>query len=177
MSDKIEKTIDELKIEATELSIQFHANISAEKLAERIEAHYKASEEQSKVDLSGDTEDQGSEEDIAAALKVENTSNFQEYIHKQKREAEKTVIVTIIDNDSRVNNVTTTVTVSCSNEYFDLGTVILPLNDRVEIRQGHLNVLKELRIPQHLKNPNDPSISIMVVRPRYTIQYEQPATE
>jgi hypothetical protein len=177
MSDKIEKTIDELKTEALELGLQFHANISVDKLSDRIEAHYKASEEQSKVVLTGETGNQDSEEDLAAALKVENTSNFQQYVQKQKREAEKTVVVTIIDNDSRVNNVTTTVTVGSSNEYFDLGTVILPLNDRVEIRQGHLNVLKELRIPQHLKNPNDPSISVMVVRPRYTIQYEQPITE
>lgn len=175
MSDKIEKTLEELKTEAVELGVQFHANISAEKLSERIEAHYKASEEQSKVDLT-DTDEQ-SEEEAAIALKEENTSNFQLYVQKQKREAEKTQIVTIIDNDSRVNNVTTTVTVSSSNEYFDLGTVILPLNERVEIRQGHLNVLQELRIPQHIKNPNDPSISVMVVRPRYTIQYEQPVTE
>jgi hypothetical protein len=165
------KTLDELKVEAAELKIEFHPNISAPKLAEKIEAFYKASESESAPDTSGEGET-GDQDAEAEAQKEVDSSNFQDYIHKQKRDAEKTSIVTIIDNDSRVNNITTTLTVSCSNEYFDLGTVILPLNERVEVRQGHLNVLRDLRIPQHVKSIADPSISVMVMRPRYSIQYE-----
>lgn len=163
------KTIDELKIEATQLGLSFRSDISAEKLAEKIEAHYTASSAESVVVAKVEV----TEAEEAKALEVENTTSFQAYVQKQRREAEKTQIVTIIDNDSRVNNLTTTLTVTASNEYFDLGTVILPLNERVEVRQGHLNVLKELRIPQHIKSAADPSISTMVMRPRYTIQYEQ----
>lgn len=163
------KTIDELKVEATELKISFHPSISAEKLAQKIEDYYNASSAESVVLTKVET----TEEEDAQALVVENENSFQAYVQKQKREAEKTQIVTIIDNDSRVNNLTTTLTVTASNEYFDLGTVILPLNERVEVRQGHINVLKELRIPQHIKSQVDPSISTMVMRPRYTIQYEQ----
>lgn len=165
------KTLDELKIEAAELGITHNVNISADKLAAKIEAHYTASEQESAPSVDESDVEEESDEDVIA---VTNTSNFQSYIQAQKRAAEKTQIVTIIDNDSRVNNQTTTLTVSASNAYFDLGTVILPLNERVEVRQGHLNVLSELRIPQHMKNPNDPSISIMVMRPRYTVQFEQP---
>ena len=62
---------------------------------------------------------------------------------------------------------------NCSNEYFDLGTLILPLNEKVEVRQGHLDVLKEVRIPQHMSDPTNKAVSMMVMRPRYTIQYEQ----
>jgi hypothetical protein len=168
---KLSRTIDDVKAEARELKISFKENISTEKLLEKIEAKYKANEEESALIITdSDTESSESDEDKEAAF---NTLTLNEFIHKQKREAEKTRIVTIIDNDSRINNQTTTCTVSASNEFFDLGTIILPLNERVEVRQGHLNVLSELKIPQHIKNPKDPSISVMVMRPRYTIQYEQ----
>ena len=164
---------EELKLEATELNISFRSDISAEKLAAKIDDFYKASESQSTVILTPESEETKDADD-EAALKVTNTTNFQVYVQKARKDAEKTHIVTLIDNDSRVNNQTTTLTVSASNQYFDLGTVILPLNERVEVRQGHLNVIQELKIPQHVKNPKDPSISMMVMRPRYTVQFEQP---
>lgn len=165
-----EKSFDDLKTEAASLNIKYNANITQEGLAAKIESFYKASEAESKVTVVEPPE--GSEEETKAI----DTSNLQVYIQEQKRKAEKTKIVTIIDNDSRVNNQTTSCTVSSSNNYFDLGTVILPLNERVEVRQGHLNVLSELKIPQHIKNPKDPAISVMVMRPRYTIQYESDQT-
>jgi uncharacterized protein YabN with tetrapyrrole methylase and pyrophosphatase domain len=168
---KLSRTLDDVKAEARELQISFKENISIEKLLEKIEAKYKVNEKESDVTIS-DAEDTSTDTDEAKEAAL-NTLTLNEFIHKQKREAEKTRIVTIIDNDSRINNQTTTCTVSASNEFFDLGTVILLLNERVEVRQGHLNVLSELRIPQHIKNPKDPSISVMVMRPRYTIQYEQ----
>lgn len=163
------KTIEELKIEADQLGVTYRADITQEKLAAKIEAHYAKSENESKVTVNESSTEEQIEPDEALA----NASSFQRYVQEQKREALKTRIVTIIDNDSRVNNVTTTCTVSSSNEFFDLGTVILPLNERVEVRQGHLNVLSELKIPQHVKSQVDPSISKMVLRPRYTIQYDQ----
>ena len=89
-----------------------------------------------------------------------------------KADANKTRVVTIIDNDQRVNGQTTTCTVNCSNMYFDLGTIILPLNTPVEVRQGHLTVLKELEIPQHVKDTRSGLSTVRLV-PRYTISYEE----
>lgn len=165
---EIEKSFEELKAEATELGISFSANISAKSLAGRIEAHYAASENESKVKVNSDQE----EDELEVVSKKSKAKTFSEYVQKMKQAAEKKRIVVIIDNDSRVNNQTTTCTVSAGNDYFDLGTVVLPLNERVEVRQGHLSVLKEIRIPQHITD-NTTRTSKMVMRPRYSVQYSE----
>ena len=82
--------------------------------------------------------------------------------------ARETVIVTIIDNDTRENNQTTVAVVNCSNEWFDLGTVYIPLNVPIEVKRGHLNVLKEIEIPLHTLNPKS-GLNEIRLRPRYSI--------
>ena len=159
--------IDELKQEAKELGIKFNPNISETKLQERIDAWYE--EREKKV----------AEEEQENDLTVETTQNPQSRqqvnMGKLAREAEnkarKTRIVTIIDNDQRENSRTTSVTVNCSNEWFDLGQVILPLNTPVEVMQGHIDTLKEVEIPMHI--PNDKTgLNRTVLRKRYTITEE-----
>lgn len=171
MNDTIEQEISELdalKQEATELGITFSAKISAKALAERIEEHYnKAS-----TDAAIATE-------AAADNVVESRETIQQraelHMRTLARQAEaaarKTHVVTIIDNDQRVNNATTTCVVNCSNEYFDLGTIYLPLNEKVEVRQGHIEALLGVRIPQHVRSRTNAAMSETVMRPRYTIQY------
>lgn len=167
-------TLEELKDKAESLGVSFHPKISETKLNDKIEAFEKQSE----------VVEQASPEDdsfnVAEAVTKSSTnkpvtvvSDYRVIARELERVARKTFIVTIIDNDQRVNNHTTSCTVNCSNEYFDLGTLILPLNEKVEVRQGHLDVLKEVRIPQHISDPNNKAVSMMVMRPRYTIQYEQ----
>ena len=153
-----ETTLEELKQEATDLGIAFSPNIGAAKLQEKIDAYYASQEN------SGVTVAEESAETIAAVAKENSRA-------ARRAEANKTRIVKIIDNDSRVNGQATTVTVNCSNMYFDLGTIILPLNLPVEIRQGHLNVLKELTMPHHSKD-NKTGLSTVSMVPRYTISYE-----
>ena len=89
---------------------------------------------------------------------------------KMKARAEEKVVVTLIDNDTRENNQTTVAVVNCSNQYFDLGTVYIPLNVPVEVRRGHLEVLKDTQIPLHTKDPVS-GLSVTRIRPRYTISY------
>jgi len=152
-----ETTLEELKQEATDLGIAFSPNIGAAKLQEKIDAYY-ASQENSGVTVVEESAD------VTAAVAKENSRAA------RRAEAYKTRVVKIIDNDPRVNSQATTVTVNCSNMYFDLGTIILPLNLPVEIRQGHLNVLKELTMPLHSKDKTGLSTVSMI--PRYTISYE-----
>lgn len=159
----MDNKIDQLKQEATELGIKFNSNISEDKLAEKIEAHYKAAEEPSvpvqkteEVGVSGSTSDA--------------KQRMRQVAKELEAKARKTRVVVIIDNDQRINNVATSCTVNCSNAYFDLGTAILPLNENVEVREGHLEVLASVKIPQHVKDPNNPSVSKTVLRPRYSIQ-------
>lgn len=162
--------LDELKQEATELGLTFNPNISEAKLADKIETYYKSQETSAKELLTA-IKQKESEED----LEEKSAVNGKNLIARKAREAEararKTRVITIIDNDQRVNNQTTVATVSCSNMFFDLGTAHIPLNVPVEVRQGHIDVLKGVDIPQHGKDPKT-GLSRVDIRPRYTISYE-----
>lgn len=163
---QVTDTLEALKTEATELGIAFSPRISEKALAERIEAHYEAASKDSDLPVVSIVE---TSEEARADKAVRH---MRAYARDMEAKARKTRIVTIIDNDQRVNNVTTVATTNCSNDYFDLGTIILPLNEKVEVRQGHLDALAGVRIPQHVRSKKDAQMSETVMRPRYTIQYE-----
>lgn len=162
------KTLEELKQEAKDLGIKFVPNISAEKLAIKIEEFYESQETSDKEILEAAVEAKEKSEEKSAVSgkhsKIEKAKIAEEY-------ARKTRIITIIDNDQRVNNQTTVATVNCSNMYFDLGTAHIPLNVPVEVKQGHIDVLKGVEIPQHVKDPVS-GLHRVNIRPRYTISYE-----
>lgn len=179
----MKKSMQELKAEATDLGLTFKGNISAKDLSEKIENYYESQSNDGDFPVILEEEEQETE-DVTPAKSQANKAETPEqraaradhsmrtYARKMEAEARKTRVVTIIDNDQRVNNATTTCTANCSNEYFDLGTIILPLNERVEVRQGHLSALLGVRIPHHVRSTQDPAMSQTVMRPRYTIQYE-----
>lgn len=179
----MKKSMQELKAEATDLGITFKGNISAKDLSEKIENYYESQsnngdfpvmleEAEQEVEDVTPTKSQASKVETPDQRAARADHSMRTYARKMEAEARKTRVVTIIDNDQRVNNATTTCTANCSNEYFDLGTIILPLNERVEVRQGHLNALLGVRIPHHVRSTQDPAMSQTVMRPRYTIQYE-----
>lgn len=87
-----------------------------------------------------------------------------------KEAALKPHIVVITDNDQRENNYTQVVSVSCSNDYFDLGTMRIPLNTPVEVAQGFIDVLKEIQIPMHVRD-SVTGLGKTVLRHRYSIAY------
>ena len=87
-----------------------------------------------------------------------------------EKEARKTHIVVITDNDQRENNFTSTVPVTCGNDHFELGTKRIPLNVPVEVEQGFINVLKEIRIPLAVRGMDGSMTTSM--RNRYSISYE-----
>jgi hypothetical protein len=167
--------LDELKQEATELGIDFSDRIGEATLQSRIDTYYESQETSGK-------EIEKAVEAKEAAVEIEKSeeksavkSKRKRTIHERAKEAEKaarkTRVITIIDNDQRENNQTTSVPVSCGNGFFDLGTIILPLNMPVEVMQGHINTLREVEIPQHVKDPKT-NLSSVVLRKRYTISYE-----
>lgn len=173
--------IEDLKQEAAALGIKHHPNISADKLAAKIEEFYQAEEAKVEpIETVDDEEDALPEEEEVQVKQPQTKTNKKEaavapqksLAKRLEEKARRFRIVTIIDNDNRVNNVTTTCIVNCSNEYFDLGTLVIPLNEKVEVRQGHVDVLRSIRMLQHVRDPKDPTMSMSVLRPRYTIQYE-----
>ena len=160
--------IKDLKKEADDLGLTYSPNIGAAKLQAKIDEYYKSqetSEKELKEAIQARQPEQSEEKSAETGKKTKKSPR--EY----RKEAEKTRVVTIIDNDQRVNNMTSSCTVNCSNMHFDLGTVILPLNMPVEVRQGHLNVLKEIRTPQHVKDTKSGLSEVRMV-PRYTLSYE-----
>ena len=168
--------LKELKKEADELGVAYAKNISAEKLAEKIDTFYTSKEDSVMViteteppeELEG-TKEKGNDPRKSVPLSKEQ-------IKAEKRRtreigAKKTRVISLVDNDQRVNNHTTTCTVNCSNEYFDLGTRILPLNEKIEVAVGHINTLKEVQIPLHITDSKT-GMATVRMRPRYTISYE-----
>ena len=165
-------TLTELKNEAAALGIKHNANISEPKLKEKIDAHYKSQETSGAgVDALVKANEKAEESKNTGSGTLSKKQKISEKITRRAKEARKTKIVRIVDNDQRQNNHTTTCTVNCSNQYFDLGTRILPLNEPIEVAQGHINVLKEVMIPHHVKDTKT-GLSAAKQRNRYSISTE-----
>jgi hypothetical protein len=170
-------SLADLKTEADSLGIKYNPNISEEKLSARIEEFYAAQETNSINDVVAAIEAQATaankeSKNAEAKRELSPAEKIRIIARDNEAKARKKRIVTINDNDNRSNNHTTTCIVNCGNEYFDLGTVAIPLNIKVEVYQGHVDALRAVRIPQHVKDPKDPTLSRTVLRPRYSIQYE-----
>jgi len=154
--------IEELKTEADELGIKYSEKIGEETLAKRIEEAYKAKEVPVKIkeQEAGDTGININDPEMKFRLKIKEA----------EKEARKTKIVTITDNDPKENMYTTVASVTCGNEYFDLGTALLPLNEPIEVTVGHLGVLESLLMQVTVRNQNT-GLDNTVLRKRYSIQY------
>lgn len=169
---ELELDIEELKKEADQLGLKYMKNIGAEKLKAKIDEYYESQETSGKeiqeaVEAKEKSEEKSAESGDKRLAKLTK-------IAEKKAEANKTRVVTIIDNDQRVNSKVTTCKVTCANAYFDLGTVTIPLNVPVEVKQGHIDVLKSLRIPQHndMIKANKNSTGGYRLVPRFTVVYE-----
>lgn len=152
------KSLVSLQAEAKDLNITFDETTKAADLQAKIDAFYAEQEAKDATSVSKVIKE-SSEKEV----------NIMVLAKQAELEARKTRVVIITDNDSRVNNVTTMAVVDCFNAYFDLGTTRIPLNEPVEVMQGHINALAEVKIPIHLKD--DSGNSRTVIRTRYNIQY------
>jgi hypothetical protein len=175
MSDELNE-LENLKSEAATLGVTHSNSIGLVKLKEKIEKHYTDQETSGPevaalVEKAAAAEKTETIETTETAETVRNEISFSEKRITAEKKARKTRVVMIIDNDQRINNHTTTCTVNCSNAYFSLGTKLLPLNEKIEVAQGHINVLKEVRIPLHAHDPKT-GLSITKMRARYSISYE-----
>ena len=164
-------TLQELKQEATDLGIEFSANIGATKLAEKIDSYYK-SQETSGEEIQAAVKAKEAEEKSEDKPAVKGREDRFARAKRAEDRARQTKIITITDNDTRENNQTTVAIANCSNLYFDLGTVYIPLNIPVEVKQGHIDVLANVEIPLHVKDAKS-GLFKTEVRKRYSISYEQ----
>jgi hypothetical protein len=158
------KSLVTLKKEATELGLAFSEDVKAPELEAQINTHYEMLESQAVAE-----ELSAAQGDFTESVETRVAVSMGQLAAKAEADARKTKVVIINDNDNRENAHTTLAVVSCGNQYFDLGTVRIPLNDPVEVMVGHLQVLRELRIPQHVHD-NQSGLTKVVMRPRYSIQ-------
>ena len=169
-------TLQELKQEATELGIEFSANIGAAKLAEKIESFYSSQENSEKeiqeAEVAARALELEAEEKSEVKPAVSNNVSMSRHQRAKLAEekARKTRIVTITDNDTRENNQTTVAVANCTNMYFDLGTAYIPLNVPIEVRQGHIDILNGVEIPLHVKQKD--GLFKYEMRKRYSIHFE-----
>lgn len=183
-------TLQELKQEAQNLGITFSPNSGAKSLQSKID-DYKASlvekavvvEEpiveqvvKSTVVPIESTADSELEGPVLAMKLAKEEVVKKRTIQQRAKDAEKkaraTRVIEIIDNDSRVNGHTSTCSATCGNVYFDLGTIILPLNTPVEVMQGHIDSMKEVTFPHHQINQKT-GLNSVNMRKRFTISYVQ----
>jgi hypothetical protein len=164
--------LQELKKEANDLGVSYNKNITPGRLQEKIEEFYASQETSGPPVLESAEQEENpvAEKEVTKTLSKEAIAA--ETRRKREAAARETKIVTIIDNDQRVNTHTTTCTVNCSNEFFDLGTRILPLNEKIEVPVGHIRTLERVRIPLHVRDPKN-GLATVRLRPRYTISYSQ----
>ncbi len=166
--------LKELKKEADDLGVQYAKNITAAKLSEKIDAFYDA--DNTSGPLVQAAVKAHEQEEVKKEETVQDTpvTTVADPKHAKRIAREKaaraTKVVTIVDNDQRVNNHTTTCTVNCSNEFFDLGTMVLPLNEKIEVAVGHIKTLEKVMIPLHVTD-NKTGMASVKLRPRYTIAY------
>lgn len=160
-------SIKDLKLEADDLGIKYSPNIGEEKLKAKVDAFYEAKET-----LTERTEAiiKEAEQPVAEKKSGWTDADRRKLAKEREAEARKTRIVTIIDNDSRVNNQTTTCSASCGNVSFDLGRRIIPLNVEVEVAEGHIANLKAAVIPMHIKDQKT-GLCKYEMRRRYTIAH------
>ena len=162
---------EELKQEAKELGIKFNPQIGDEKLQEKIDAHYE-SQETSGVEIQEAViAKEAAEETVVTKPAVSGKKTMGQIAREIYDKARETSVVIITDNDQRVNNQTTTCKANWSNEYYDLGSRIFPLNMAIEVPNGFIQVLREVQIPHHIKN-NQTGLFETRMRNRYSVSNE-----
>ncbi len=167
--------LEELKQEAKDLGVEFSPNIGEKKLQEKIDAYYESQEtstivvdEEPEEVVEEATEAKGNDK---GGLPKDPKRRMAMIAKELEAKARVTHIVTITDNDQRENNLTTTVSVNCGNGHFELGTKRIPLNVPVELEQGFIDVLKEIKIPMHVTDQRT-GLGKTVLRNRYSLNYE-----
>jgi hypothetical protein len=166
--------LNQLKEEARSLGIEFSANIGAEKLQAKLDEYYESQESSGEeiAQAVKTVEEQSKEMPVVVSKpSVDGKKPAAQLARELYEEASTPVIVTIIDNDQRVNNQTTTCKANWTNMYYDMGTQIFPLNTPIEIPKGFIDVLKEVKIPHHVRDPKT-GLAITSFRSRYSISYE-----
>lgn len=162
-----------LKAEAIQLGLEFADDVTAKELQTKIDAYLQPDE------LPEETPEEIAANTVSAvtAVKAETpkvdsgTKTLGQKIADAKAAASKERLITVYDNDTKENSETTVAIATCANRYFDLGMAYIPLGEKVMIKQGFIDNLRETPFIHHVPK-NGGQGSKPVVRSRYTINFE-----
>jgi len=133
----MDKTMEELKAEATSLGLDFKGNISKKELGQLIEDHYESQAADDFIKV----QEVEVVQDVVESPKGNISKDLQMklLIAKLKAEALKKRIVTISSNDKRTNDIETTAYLSMENQHFSVGRYV-PLDIPVELEQCLIDI-------------------------------------
>lgn len=158
----MEKTLEDLKLEATELGITFPNNIGAEKLQAKIDQWY---ENETSVKEDEDIVEAKTAAKNADIKPATTKSNIRQIIKAMERENAKTAIVKVTMVDRREANTATSVYASSGNVSMNI-----PLDTFVEVPKLLINQLDTAKALIHKENKEGLSTPMMVKK--YVIEYK-----
>lgn len=151
---ELEKTIEELKAEATGLGITFNQNIGTAKLSKKIEDHYNSLAAEDSVKSVDDVvklEDENAptnEVKTAVGKQESKEVRFRKAVQAAKKEAMAKRIVIVSSNDKRESEYATTAYLSMENQYFGISKLV-PLDIPIELEKCLIDVAKTTEITLH----------------------------
>ena len=163
----------ELLDEANELGLEFAANISTPKLVELIQDKKFPKETKEPTPDVEEAVKKPTAYLSTKQLSELKTANPRQYIREKKRNALRTSVVTITNNDNRENDVTTTAHLSFENIHFSLSKII-PLDIAIELEQALIDIAQSTVINQHkdeIVNGKRTGNKVSVPVKKYVISY------
>ena len=161
----MEKTIEDLKLEADELGITYVKNIGAAKLQAKIDEFYEADSKSADIATTKDEEDDIAEELTSKSTVAKNKMDAIRIIKEQERVNAESVIVKLTMVDRREASTAT-------DAYFGNGNygMKVPLDTWVEMPRILVNMAEEAKAIIH-KEIDGKSVSSMVKK--YVVEYKK----
>jgi len=157
-----EKTMQQLKDEAAELGIDVKGIKSKDGIQSKID-EFNATESEAATAVEEDVTEEEAPVDGMAAVRS--------MVPKLKRDAMKTRVVKIINNDKRDNHLTTTCYLSAENQYFGISKIV-PLDTPVELEQCLIDTAKAVEISRHVDDGTRSGNQEVQIVKKYSISYE-----
>lgn len=166
--EELEKTMQELKDEAASLGVEIKGLKSKKDVKKAIDDFYESQAADDLVKIKD-------EDDIIEEDRPNNTTKtMAQWALELKGRALKTKVVTITSNDQRDNHLTSTVYLSCENQYWGISKIV-PLNEKVELEQGLIDCAKDVEIMLHIDEIIDgvrTGNKTMRMIKKYSVSYE-----
>ena len=141
--------MEQLKDEATKLGLDFKGIKSKAALQELLDTYYESQAADDLVEEKQEEETVEEKKDNTQAPAQIRAKGVRAMVAQLKKEALKTKIVRITNNDKRDNHVTTTCYLSCENQYWGISKIV-PLDEPVELEQCLIDTAKAIEVVLHV---------------------------